>query len=64
MSVCKFIQKLLHLKGLLVSDFQFKFRHKQLNLWVKQATIDRLVHHGTLVQIKATAIGQNDIHYH
>ena len=26
MTVCKFIRKLLHLKGLLVSDFQFKFR--------------------------------------
>jgi len=35
MTVCKFIRKLLHLKGLLVSDFQFKFKDRQLNLWVK-----------------------------
>jgi transposase len=35
MTVCKFIRKLLHLKGLLVNDFQFKVRHRQLNLWVK-----------------------------
>jgi transposase len=35
MTVCKFIRKLLRLKGLLVSDFQFKFRDRELNLWVK-----------------------------
>ena len=31
----KFIRKLLKLKGLFVTDFQFRFREKVLNLWVK-----------------------------
>jgi len=35
MTVNKFIRKLLKLKGLFVSDFEFKFRDKELNLWVK-----------------------------
>jgi transposase len=35
MTVNKFIRKLLKLKGLFVTDFQFKFREKALNLWVK-----------------------------
>jgi transposase len=35
MTVKKFIRKLLKLKGLFVTDFQFKFREKAINLWVK-----------------------------
>jgi transposase len=35
MTVNKFIRKLLKLKGLFVTDFQFRFREKALNLWVK-----------------------------
>ena len=35
MTVNKFIRKLLNLKGLIVNDFQFKTRDKDLNLWVK-----------------------------
>jgi len=35
MTVNNFIRKLLKPKGLLVTDFQFKFRDKELNLWVK-----------------------------
>jgi transposase len=35
MTVNKFIRKLLKLKGLFVTDFQFKFREKALHLWVK-----------------------------
>jgi transposase len=35
MTVDKFIRKLLKLKGLKVDDFQFKFRDRELNLWVK-----------------------------
>ncbi len=35
MTVNKFIRKLLKLKGLLVTDFQFKIRDRELNLWVK-----------------------------
>ncbi len=35
MTVNKFIRKLLKLKGIFVTDFQFKFREKALNLWVK-----------------------------
>ena len=35
MTVNKFIRKLLHLKDLIVSDFQFKARDKKLILWVK-----------------------------
>jgi len=35
MTVNKFIRKLLKLKGLFVTDFQFRFREKTLNLWVK-----------------------------
>ena len=35
MTVNKFIRKLLQLKGIFVTDFQFRFREKALNLWVK-----------------------------
>lgn len=35
MTVNKFIGKLLKLKGLKVSNFHFKIRDKELNLWVK-----------------------------
>ena len=35
MTVNKFIRKLLNLKGLIVNDFQFKFRDRELILWVK-----------------------------
>ena len=35
MTVNKFIRILLNLKGLIVNDFQFKTRDKDLNLWVK-----------------------------
>lgn len=35
MTVNKFIRKLLNLKGLIVNDFQFKVRDRDLNLWVK-----------------------------
>ncbi|MFC1862881.1 ISL3 family transposase [Thermodesulfobacteriota bacterium] len=35
MTVNKFIRKLLNLKGLIVNDFQFKSRDKELILWVK-----------------------------
>lgn len=35
MTICKFIRKFLCLKDLVVSDFQFNFRDRQLNLWVK-----------------------------
>jgi hypothetical protein len=35
MTVNKFIRKLLKLKGLFVTDFQFRFREKAFNLWVK-----------------------------
>jgi transposase len=35
MTVNKFIRKLLNLKGLIVNEFQFKTRDKDLNLWVK-----------------------------
>jgi len=35
MTVNKFIRKLLNLKGLIVTDFQFKFRNRELILWVK-----------------------------
>ena len=35
MTVNKFIRKLFRLKDILISDFQFSFRHKELNLWVK-----------------------------
>ena len=35
MTVNKFIRKLLKLKGLFVTDFQFRFSEKALNLWVK-----------------------------
>jgi len=42
MTVTKFIRKLLKLKGLVVNDFQFKFRNKELNLWVKPYKNGRL----------------------
>ena len=35
MTVNKFIRRLLKLKGLFVSHFEFRFRDKELNLWVK-----------------------------
>jgi len=35
MTVNKFMRKLLRLKGLLVSDLQFRYRHRILDLWVK-----------------------------
>jgi transposase len=35
MTVNKFIRKLLKLKGLFVTDYQFRFRERALNLWVK-----------------------------
>lgn len=35
MTVNKLIRKLLRLKGLFVTDFQFRFRDNALNLWVK-----------------------------
>lgn len=35
MTVNKFIRKLFRFKGILISDFQFSFRDKELNLWVK-----------------------------
>jgi transposase len=35
MTVCKFIRILLRLKGILISDYEIKFRDKELNLWVK-----------------------------
>jgi transposase len=35
MTVNKFIRKLLHLKDLYVNDFSFKFKNRQLHLWVK-----------------------------
>ena len=35
MTVNKFIRKLLNLKGLYVTHFQFRVRDKELNLWVK-----------------------------
>lgn len=35
MPVCKFIRILLRLKGILISDYEIKFRDKELNLWVK-----------------------------
>jgi len=35
MTVNKFIRKLLNLKGLFVTNYQFKIRDRVLNLWVK-----------------------------
>ncbi len=35
MTVNKFIRKLLKLKGLFITDFQFRLREKTINLWVK-----------------------------
>jgi len=35
MTVNKFIRKLLNLKGLFVTDFWFRFRDRELHLWVK-----------------------------
>lgn len=35
MTVNNFIRKLLNLKGLSVTDFSFKFRNRELHLWVK-----------------------------
>jgi len=35
MTVNKFIRKLLNLKGLFVADFSFRFRARELHLWVK-----------------------------
>jgi len=35
MTVNKFIRRLLKLKGLLVTHFEFRFRDKKLSLWVK-----------------------------
>lgn len=35
MTVNKFIRRLLKLKGLFVTHFEFRFRDKKLNLWVK-----------------------------
>jgi transposase len=42
MTINKFIRKLLKLKGLSVSDFEFKIRDKELNLWVKPHKNGRL----------------------
>ena len=42
MTVNKFIRKLLKLKDLIVTDFQFKLRNKELNLWVKPYKNGRL----------------------
>jgi len=35
MTVNKFIRKLLNLKGIFVTDFRFRFRERELHLWVK-----------------------------